>query len=349
MLECLVIGGGQSGLLCGHLLALARIDYLVVDSGTRAGDVWRQRPASLRLFTSRQFCTLSDLLMPGDPDGYPSGSEFADYLELFARTKYVRVSFGTRVMSLSRSPTGFEALLDNGETLQCRTVIDATGSNQAPIIPAFSRSLSPDVVQLTAGQFRDSDFMPPNSRIAVVGDGASGRQIALTLAARHRVTLSCGRRRKLVANRVLGKDVFWWLDKLGILSARHDSWIAAIIKKRDPIPVASASNPVLAHLGVDIKGRAIDARQAGLIFEDGHHVPVQAVIWCNGYRENTDWLELPRLKDPALPVGLEGKTAQPGFFLMGRKWLTCRASELVLGANNDASLIVKYVQAHLEK
>lgn len=349
MLECLVIGGGQSGLLCGYLLAQARVDYLVVDSGAAAGDVWRQRPASLRLFTSRQFCTLSDLMMPGDPDGYPSGREFADYLELFTRTKDVRVSFATRVMKLTHSPSGFDALLDNGETLQCRTVIDATGSNQAPIIPMFSRNLSSDVVQLSAGQFSNSEFMPHSSRIAVVGDGASGRQIAMSLAERHCVTLSCGRRRKLVANRVLGKDVFWWLDKLGILSARHDSWIAAALKKRDPIPVASASNSVLARLGVEIKGRAIGACQSELIFEDRNHVPIEAVVWCNGYRENTDWLELPRLKESVESAGHEGKTAQPGFFLMGRKWLTCRASELIFGANNDAPIIIKYVQAHLGK
>ena len=287
--------------------------------------------------------------MPGDPAGYPSGSEFADYLELFARTKNVRTAFATRVVRLTSSPTGFEALLDNGESLQCRTVINATGSNQAPIIPAFAQNLAPDVVQLTASQFRGHDFMSPNSRIVVVGDGASGRQIAMELAERHEVILSCGRRRKLVANRVLGKDVFWWLDKLGILSARSDSWIAAIIKKRDPIPVASASNEVLARLGVDIKGRAIDAHQVDLIFEDQHQVPIQAVIWCNGYRENTDWLELPTLKDSTVLAGHGGRTTQPGFFVLGRKWLTCRASELIHGANSDAPALIKYVQAHLEK
>lgn len=349
MLECLVIGGGQSGLLCGHLLALAGIDYRVVDSGARAGDVWRHRPASLRLFTSRQFCTLADLQMPGDPEGYPSGSEFADYLERFAQVKNVRTSFSTRVVRLTPSATGFQALLDSGETLLCRSVINATGSNQMPIIPAFARHLSPDVVQLTAGQFREPGFMPPGSRIAVVGDGASGRQIARELAAQHRVILSCGRRRKLVANRVLGKDVFWWLDRLGILTARHDSWMAALIKKRDPIPVASASNRVLARLGVEITGRASGAQQTDLIVDEQTRVPVQAVIWCNGYRENTDWLDLPGLDTRTALSGHEGKTLQPGLFVMGRKWLTCRASELILGADDDARTLIGYVLTHLGK
>ncbi|WP_425928837.1 flavin-containing monooxygenase [Pseudomonas sp. NyZ201] len=347
MLDCLVIGGGQSGLLCGHLLGRAGIDYRVVDAGPRAGDVWRQRPTGLRLFTSRQFCRLADLDMPGDPQGYPTGLEFADYLEGFAAAKRVRVSFASRVLRLGAVADGFEAMLDSGDVLRCRSVINATGSNQAPVIPGFAQALGEQVVQLTAGQFRDAGCMPAGSRIAVVGDGASGRQIAFELAAQHRVLLACGRQRKLVPNRVLGKDVFWWLDKAGILSARHDSRVAAIIRKRDPIPVASANNAELAKLGVQLKGRAIDADAAGLKFQDQSHEAVEAVIWCNGYREDTSWLALPGADTFGAQIGHLGRTAQPGFFLMGRKWLSCRASELVVGANNDAARVVGYVRAYL--
>ncbi|MCU1747742.1 flavin-containing monooxygenase [Pseudomonas sp. 20P_3.2_Bac5] len=347
MLDCLVIGGGQSGLLCGHLLARAGIDYRVLDAGPRAGEVWRQRPASLRLFTSRQFCRLADLPMPGDPEGYASGHEFADYLEAFARAKQVRVSFATRVARLSAVANGFEALLENGEVIRCRSVINATGSNQAPVVPGFAQKLDPRVVQLTAGEFRDAGFMPAGSRIAVVGDGASGRQIALELAAQHRVILACGRQRKLVPNRVLGKDVFWWLNSLGILSAQHDTWVAGIIRKRDPIPVASANNNALAQRGVEIRARAIDANETGLIFQDQRHEPVQAVIWCNGYREDTGWVQLPGAEAFGAGIGHEGRTSHAGFFLMGRKWLSCRASELVVGANNDAARVVEYVREYL--
>ncbi len=347
MLDCLVIGGGQSGLLCGHLLGRAGIDHRVVDAGPRAGEVWRQRPASLRLFTSRQFCRLADLDMPGDPAGYPSGHEFADYLAAFAEARQVRVSFGVRVVRLGRTDGGFEALLDTGERIACRSVINATGSNQLAQVPAFAQKLAGPVVQLSAGQFRDAGFMPAGSRIAVVGDGASGRQIALELAAQHRVLLACGRRRKLVPNRVLGKDVFWWLNTLGILSARHDSRVAAIIRKRDPIPVASANDKVLARLGVTLKGRAVDAGETGLVFQDHSQEAVDAVIWCNGYREDSGWIDLPGAQAFGATIGHQGLTAQPGLFLMGRKWLSCRASELVLGANDDAARVVEHVREHL--
>ena len=347
MLDCLVIGGGQSGLLCGHLLGQAGIAYRVVDAGPRAGEVWRQRPASLRLFTSRQFCRLADLEMPGDPEGYASGHEFADYLDAFARVKQVQVSYSTRARRLRHVAEGFEAELDNGETLRCRSVINATGSNQAAVVPEYAGKMGGEIVQLTAGQFRDAGFLPAGSRIAVVGDGASGRQIAQELADRHRVLLACGRQRKLVPNQVLGKDVFWWLGKSGILFARHDSWVAGFIRKRDPIPVASANNVKLAQLGVVIKGRAIDADASRLKFQDQSHEAVQAVIWCSGYREDTSWLEMPGAENFGASIGHQGRTSRPGFFLMGRKWLSCRASELVVGANDDAAIVIEHVRAHL--
>lgn len=347
MLDCLVIGGGQSGLLCGHLLAQAGVGYRVVDAGPRAGEVWRQRPASLRLFTSRQFCRLADLEMPGDPQGYASGHEFADYLDAFARAKQVQVSWSTRVRRLRQVSGGFEAEFDNGDTLRCRSVINATGSNQAVVVPEYARKLGAEIVQLTAGQFHDANFLPAGSRVAVVGDGASGRQIAQELAGRHRVLLACGRQRKLVPNQVLGKDVFWWLGKLGILFARHDSWVAGMLRKRDPIPVASANNGKLAQLGVAIKNRAIDADETGLKFQGQGAEAVQAVIWCNGYREDISWLEMPGAETFGATIGHQGRTSQAGFFLMGRKWLSCRASELVVGANEDAATVIEHVRAHL--
>src|SRR6266850_284056 len=97
-IDCLVIGGGQSGLMCGHLLGLAGSKYRVVDASVRVGDAWRNRPRNLLLFTSRHFCRLADVPLAGDANGYPSGREFADYLERFARDKAIEISLNARVM-----------------------------------------------------------------------------------------------------------------------------------------------------------------------------------------------------------------------------------------------------------
>lgn len=347
MMDCLVIGGGHSGLMCAYFLAQAGLDYQVLDRGARAGDVWRNRPRNLRLFTSREFCALADLRMHGDQHGYPSASEFADHLENFAVQNAIKVTYGSNVVRLSRTEECFVVDLEDGTRLFSKTIINATGSNQTPKLPEFSKALCARVNQFVARDFLDAQQFPADSVVAVVGDGASGRQIAKELAPLHRVVLARGRKRKLIPNRLIGRDVFWWLKHTGILFAGRNSPIAQFMKKRDPIPAASANDKVLAALGVDLAGRVTGAIGDQLVFQDGFRKSVDAVIWCVGYQENLNWIDLPNIKSVKCVEGYGGKTAEPGFFVMGRKWMTCRASELILGCERDAKRVVAFVLANL--
>jgi len=341
-IDCLVIGGGQSGLMCGYLLGLAGSKYRVVDASVRVGDAWRNRPRNLQLFTSRQFCRLADVPLAGDPNGYPSGREFADYLERFARDKAIEISLNARVMRLSRANGLFAAEMADGTTICSHTVIDATGPNQSPVVPAFAAQLDAGVRQLVAKDFRDADDFPPGSTIAVVGDGASGRQIARELAFGRRVYLARGRVRNLVPNAILGRDLFWWLSKVGVLFAGRDSPAGRLLRKRDPIPASLDSDRRLAARGVVLKTRVVDARDEELIFENGSRARVDAVIWCAGYRDNLGWIALPSIDGPRSPSNDFGRTPEEGFYVVGRKWLTCRASELILGIERDATKVVGY-------
>lgn len=348
MLDCLVVGGGQFGLVCGHLLGQTGIQYLVVDDAARIGEVWRRRPRNLKLFTSRQFCRLGNLEMPGDPESYASGQEFADHLENFAREAAIVLRQNVRVNKLRRIADGFEAEMSDGSLLQARTVINASGANQAPNIPTFATNLAPELRQVAAGKFQDIHDFNPGSRLLVVGDGASGRQIADELAGHHRVTLACGRVRKLMPNRLFGHDIFWWLTRLGVVYASPTSLIGKIIRKRDPIPVASISNKNLQARGVVLKPRAVDGSGYEIGFADGSREAFDGVIWCGGYREDSSWLELSQLKNDAALTQEQGRTAEPGFFVVGRKWLSCRASELVLGLERDSRRVTGYVSEYLQ-
>ena len=344
-IDCLIVGAGHCGLLCARMLQDEGVNYRVVDACERVGDIWRRRPKNLRLFTSRQFCGLGDIAMTGDPTGFSSGREFADHLERFANTKGLRVSVGTRVVHLVKSNDGFSAVLSSGEIIKARCVINATGSNQEPIVPDFASKLSQEVLQATAHNYTSSEDFAAGLRIGVVGDGASGRQIAHELSASHQVMLARGRARKLVPNTVLGRDVFWWLSKFGILDAPTHSTLAKLLRKSDPIPAAAHNNRRLMQAGVQLRGEAIDADGTELRFKEGAPQTVDVVIWCVGYRERLDWVGLPAIRTAAPFAGSQGRTPEPGFFVVGRKWLTCRASELVLGAEKDAARVVADVCA----
>ena len=104
----------------------------------------------------------------------------------------------TGIRSLTRLDGGFRARTDVGEIIDARAVVLATGAFQWPVVPAISRQLSPDVLQLTPESYKRPAQVPPG-KVLVVGDGATGRQIAVELAATHEVLLATGRPRRLDA------------------------------------------------------------------------------------------------------------------------------------------------------
>ncbi len=81
----------------------------------------------------------------------------------------------TGIRSLTRLNGGFCARTDAGEIIDARAVVLATGAFQRPAIPAISRQLSPEILQLTPESYKRPGQLL-SGRVLVVGDGATGRQ-----------------------------------------------------------------------------------------------------------------------------------------------------------------------------
>ncbi|WP_199610182.1 flavin-containing monooxygenase [Flocculibacter collagenilyticus] len=346
VLDTVIIGAGQCGLYTAKQLQDKHIDYLLLERNT-IGQVWEQRLSGLRLFTSRQFCQLPGLSLPGSQNGFPEASEMGRYLKSYANRFKLHVRENAKVSALTKQAELFLLTLESGEQILARTVINATGSNQTPNVPQISQQLSDSVIQLTA-QMPSLDLVPNNSNVVVVGDGASGRQIAGGLAKRCRVSLATGTNRGLPPNKVLGKDLFWWLKSLGILDAGNSTLVAKLLKKRNPVPCADFNNKQLKKLGVAIKSRLLNCAGNTLSFADGNVEDVDMVIWATGYKDNTEWLKLPHCMDENGFIHSQGKTPEPGLFIIGRKWFSCRGSELVLGVAKDVNHIVSLLESHME-
>ncbi len=343
--DCVVIGGGQSGLYTAKLLKEREISSTVLERD-RVGEVWLNRWDGMRLFTSRQFCGLPGLLFPGDAHSFPTANEMGEYLKAFANTLELSVRENSEVSSLTKVREQFIITLKDGEQLTAKSVINATGSNQVPHIPSISSQLSADVIQFD-GTLKSLKLIPDGSRVVVIGDGATGRQIAGQLASGCQVTLATGTARGLPPGIILGKDLFWWLNKIGILFADKYSLVAKFLQKRNPVPCGNFNNRRLKDMGVSIAGRAKDCSGQTVVFDDGETQVVDVVIWATGYSDNTEWLQLPHCINEAGFVEEYGITPEPGLFVIGRKWLSCRASELLMGLPKDAERVVSEVERYL--
>ena len=220
-LDVVVIGAGQAGLAIGYFLARARRRFAIVDGADAVGSAWRSRWESLTLFTPRRYDSLPGLAFPGDPDGYPTRDEVVAYLERYAAELALPIRLNAAVRSLTKERGRFLIELVDG-TIEAEQVVVATGPFQVPHVPAIADGLDGAVQQLhSTGYRRAGDLV--EGTLLVVGGGNTGYQIAKEVASTRTVHLAIGSRQKPLPQRILGRDLFWWLTKLGLLRKTRDS------------------------------------------------------------------------------------------------------------------------------
>ena len=347
-LDVLIIGGGQAGLAMGYHLKKTPFSFRIAERHARVGDTWRNRYASLVLFTPRSYSALPGLAVPGDPEEFPTKDEMADYLEAYAERFELTVAPGTGIRRLERVDGGFRATTEAGESIDCRAVVLATGAFQRPAIPPISNGLSKEVTQLAPEDYRSPGQLAAG-RVLVVGDGATGRQIALELTSNHGVLLAAGRPRRVSPDRILGRSVFWWMDKLGILRASRESRIGRFLMKADPFPGKHLELDKLQQRGVEVVGRVTQAEGKKVSFADGKAAEVDAVVWASGYRDDADWVAIPEVKDARGNfMHYRGIYPLPNLCFVGRSWQWTRGSALFAGVGEDAAYLAEHIVGHLE-
>ena len=118
------------------------------------------------------------------------------------------------------------------------------------------------MVQTDPARYRCPEQLPAGA-VLVVGSGASGCQIAdELLRSGRRVYLSVGRHRR-VPRRLGGRDIYWWLDRMGRLAQTIDSFPSGQWPPSIVVTGVSGGYDVnvrqLAADGVRVIGRITDA------------------------------------------------------------------------------------------
>ena len=224
---------------------------MLLDAEPEIGHVWKSRWDSLTLFTPAQYSGLPGMDFPAAHDVYPSKDEVAAYLQSYASAFDLPVRPNARVTSLARSEHGY-LVTTKDEVFPASQVVVATGPFQAPFVPQMARGLDASVAQIHSAQYR-SPAQLPEGPVLVVGGGNSGFQIAAELVETRKVDLAVGTRMPALPQRLLGRDLFWWLTHLGVMRVSVESRLGRRMAKRDVL-IGSSSRRLL-RAGVTIRKR----------------------------------------------------------------------------------------------
>ena len=270
-----------------------------------------------------RYSGLPGLAFRGDPDSYPGRDEVAAYLTDYARHFALPVELASRVRSIRRSEARYLVELED-RTYGAAQVVVATGPFQVPFVPPIADGFAAEVVQLHSTAYRAPNDIPEGP-VLVVGGGNTGFQIAEELSASREVHLSIGSRQTPLPQRILGRDLFWYLDKTALIRKSRDTRIGRRLQGRETL-IGSSPRALRGRYGVELHRRAVDASGRTVRFSDGSALDVASLIWASGFRHDHSWIDAPVFDEHGRVAHTRGVTQSPGLYLLGMSWQHTRGS-----------------------
>ena len=333
-----VVGAGQSGLAAAQALHRLNVPVVVLEAGDRPAGSWPDYYDSLRLFSPAAYSTMPGRPFPGDPDRYPSRDEVADYLEQQAAALPVEVQTNTRVATVRQEGRGLIAVTDDGWEYPAAGIVAASGSFSNPHRPVF-----PGQSRFTGRLLHVAEYRNPvpyvGMRVIVVGAGDSAAQVANELAPLADVTLAARHPLRFIPQRIGGRDVHYWLRETGF-----DSLPAAWLQKISGGSLITDSvgfQQTLVDGLVDVRPMFTALDRDEVVWSEGDHERVDAIILATGYRPSLDYLEeLGALDGDGAPLHVGGiSTTHLGLVYVGLENQRSFASNTLRGVSADAAAV----------
>jgi putative flavoprotein involved in K+ transport len=348
-IDTVVVGAGQAGLSAGYYLAQRGLPFVILDADARVGDHWRERWDSLRLYSPARFSGLPGRKFPAPSFHYPTGREFGDYLETYARWAGLPVRSGQRVERVEPLPAGgFVVTVTGGHRLRARQVVSASGPFRTPHVPAFAGQLDPAIRQMHSHDYQRPDQLQAGP-VLVVGLSHSGADIALEVARAGHETLVSGKAHAQVPiafiDRPVGRIV-WPIMKFFFFNV---ATVRTPIGRKMRPEVRKGGGPLLRVRLPDLDAARVvrhDAKVVGVrdgmpLLADGTVVDVANVVWSTGYRPDYSWIGAPVIGADGWPEEVRGVSPTvPGLYFLGVPFQYGFSSMLIGGAGRDAKFVV---------
>ncbi len=340
--DYIVVGAGQAGLAIAHYLSQQDCNYLVLDANDKIGRSWINRWDSLKLFTPSEYNHLPGLPFSFPNGYYPNKHQVAKYLEDYAEYHQIPVEHNQQVTHVEKQDNLF-VIDTKDKQFKAAKVIVATGPFHTPFIPPCNKNIAAEVVQLHSENYKNTEQLTEGDTL-VVGAGDSGVQILDEISQTDRTVYFSGTDSlKSIPQEFLGKTLWWWFTKIGLLSANKYSWLGNKLKRGMQPIIGTDVKSVLARNNVHCVGRTISAKDQEINFERAQVDSIKNIIWATGYKPNFSWLKGISFEESNYPSNYRGISKDlDGLAFIGLPWMHTRGSATLGGVDKDA----KYLAEH---
>jgi putative flavoprotein involved in K+ transport len=260
-----IIGAGHAGLAMSRHLTERSVDHVVLERGEVANAWQTERWPSLRLLTPNWQTRLPGQSYRGpDPDGFASAPEVTGFLQGYADAVGAPVRTHTTVTAVRATDPGYEVATTQG-VWRCDSVVLASGACNRPVIPPIAAGIPASVAMVNPMTYRGPEALDSRG-VLVVGASATGVQLADEIHRSGRpVTLAAGEHVRL-PRQYRGRDVFWWMERCGVLDQRYDEVDDLVRARHVPSPqlIGTPQRVALDLNALRARGVRIVGRVAGM-------------------------------------------------------------------------------------
>lgn len=284
--EAVVIGAGQAGLSAAyHLRRLGVEPFVVLDANKAPGGAWQHRWDSLTMTDVHGIAELPGMEVPAHAPHERANDVvpryFADYERLFELPvrRPVRV---TAVSAVDEDPDGLLRVETSAGVWLTRSVVNATGTWDAPFLPYY-----PGADTFRGRQLHTVGYDGPDAfrgkRVVVVGGGASAVQLLGEIAPVAASTTWVTRREPVWRTGPFTEDA--GRQAVALVEERVAEGLA-------PRSVVSVTGLMLrpqerraAELGTYDRQPMFERIEPdGVRWSDGRFEAADAIIWATGFR-----------------------------------------------------------------
>lgn len=341
-----IIGGGQAALAVAYFLRRTGRSFVIIDAEDAPGGAWRHGWNSLRLFSPSTWSSIAGWMMPPVTDGYPGRDDVLDYLRQYEQ----RYQFPTErpywVNAVERRGNHLQVRAGD-RTWQARAVVSATGTWRNPFLPHY-----PGSETFTGQQLHSAHYVEPapfaGKKVLVVGAGNSGAQILAEVSTVADATWVTPQPPQFLADDVDGRVLF---------ERATERWKAQLAGITIEQPVGGLGDIVMVPSVVEARERGVlhavrpflRFTETGVEWADGSQTPVDAVIWCTGFRPALAHMETLGVCTGEGRVAVDGTHSieEPRLWLVGYGDWTGAASATLIGVTRTARSTVEEIEQFL--